>query len=209
MGQISVDVKVLGMVRTNCYLLNNDEINECVLIDAADNADELIRMVEAHGSKLKAVLLTHGHFDHILAAKEVCERCGVKLYASLQEQEVLESPVINLSENYGMNVSIKADETLSDGQILNLAGMDIKVLLTPGHTKGGVCYYVESENILFSGDTLFAESVGITDFPTGSMSMIVRSIKDKIMVLPDNTRVYPGHGEGTSVGYERINNPFL
>ena len=93
--------------------------------------------------------------------------------------------------------------------MLKLAGFDIEALHTPGHTEGGTCYYIKDIGVLFSGDTLFCGSVGRTDFPGGSMSAIVRSIKDKIMVLPDNTKVYPGHGEGTSVGYERVNNPFL
>ena len=158
---------------------------------------------------LKGILLTHGHFDHIMAADEVRDKYNVKVYASAEEKNTLSTPHINLGEAYGMNLSVKADVWHNDGDILKLAGFDIKAIHTPGHTEGGTCYYIGSIGVLFSGDTLFCESVGRTDFPGGSMSDIVRSIKDKLMVLPDDTKVYTGHGEGTSIGYERVHNPFI
>ena len=197
------------MVGTNCYLLCNMDIKECVLIDPADSQDEISRMIDESGCSLKGILLTHGHFDHIMAADAVRDKYGVKVYASCDEKNTLEQPHINLGEAYGLKLSVKADVWHKDGEILKLAGFDIEALHTPGHTEGGSCYYVREIGVLFSGDTLFCGSVGRTDFPGGSMSEIVRSIKEKVMVLPDDTKVYPGHGEGTSVGYERENNPFL
>ena len=204
-----IDSRILGMVGTNCYLLCNMDIKECVLIDPADSQDEISRMIDESGCSLKGILLTHGHFDHIMAADAVRDKYGVKVYASCDEKNTLEQPHINLGEAYGLKLSVKADVWHKDGEILKLAGFDIEVLHTPGHTEGGSCYYIREIGVLFSGDTLFCGSVGRTDFPGGSMSEIVRSIKEKVMVLPDDTKVYPGHGEGTSVGYERVNKPFL
>ena len=204
-----IDSRILGMVGTKCYLLCNMDIKECVLIDPADSQDEISRMIDESGCSLKGILLTHGHFDHIMAADAVRDKYGVKVYASCDEKNTLEQPHINLGEAYGLNLSVKADVWHKDGEILKLAGFDIEALHTPGHTEGGSCYYIREIGVLFSGDTLFCGSVGRTDFPGGSMSEIVRSIKEKVMVLPDDTKVYPGHGEGTSVGYERENNPFL
>lgn len=204
-----IDSRILGMVGTNCYLLCNMDIKECVLIDPADSQDEISRMIDESGCSLKGILLTHGHFDHIMAADAVRHKYGVKVYASCDEKNTLEQPHINLGEAYGLKLSVKADVWHKDGEILKLAGFDIEALHTPGHTEGGSCYYIREIGVLFSGDTLFCGSVGRTDFPGGSMSEIVRSIKEKVMVLPDDTKVYPGHGEGTSVGYERENNPFL
>ena len=204
-----IDSRILGMVGTNCYLLCNMDIKECVLIDPADSQDEISRMIDESGCSLKGILLTHGHFDHIMAADAVRDKYGVKVYASCDEKNTLEQPHINLGEAYGLKLSVKADVWHKDGEILKLAGFDIEALHTPGHTEGGSCYYIREIGVLFSGDTLFCGSVGRTDFPGGSMSEIVRSIKENVMVLPDDTKVYPGHGEGTSVGYERENNPFL
>lgn len=204
-----IDSRILGMVGTNCYLLCNMDIKECVLIDPADSQDEISRMIDESGCSLKGILLTHGHFDHIMAADAIRDKYGVKVYASCDEKNTLEQPHINLGEAYGLKLSVKADVWHKDGEILKLAGFDIEALHTPGHTEGGSCYYVREIGVLFSGDTLFCGSVGRTDFPGGSMSEIVRSIKEKLMVLPDDTKVYPGHGESTSVGYERVNNPFL
>lgn len=204
-----IDSRILGMVGTNCYLLCNMDIKECVLIDPADSQDEISRMIDESGCSLKGILLTHGHFDHIMAADAVRDKYGVKVYASCDEKNTLEQPHINLGEAYGLKLSVKTDVWHKDGEILKLAGFDIEALHTPGHTEGGSCYYIREIGVLFSGDTLFCGSVGRTDFPGGSMSEIVRSIKEKVMVLPDDTKVYPGHGEGTSVGYERENNPFL
>lgn len=209
MSEISIDYRILGQVGTNCYLLINKGAGECVLIDAADSPDIIDKMIEASGCRLAAVLLTHGHYDHILAAAEVAKRHNVPIYASCDEKELLSDTHMNLSAAYGIDVTLSADVWHKDNDVLKLAGLEIEALHTPGHTKGGSCYYIKQIDTLFAGDTLFAESVGRTDFPTGSMSELVRSIKDKIMILPDNTRVFPGHGESTSVQYERKYNPYL
>ena len=177
MGKIELDFRVLGDVGTNCYLLCNQETKECILIDAPDLPDRIDEMIAASGCKLCAVLLTHGHYDHILAAEEVRKRHNVQVYVSEDEKELLHSPQMNLSQGYGRSTVLDADVYHKDGAHLSLAGLDIEVFHTPGHTAGGSCYYIAEAGILFSGDTLFAASIGRTDFPTGGMSAIVRSIK--------------------------------
>ena len=200
---------VLGPIETNCYVVVNEDTKECFAVDMAYCPQEYVDHIREQGYQMKALFLTHGHFDHIMAADAIRDKYDVKVYASCDEKNTLEQPHINLGEAYGLKLSVKADVWHKDGEILKLAGFDIEALHTPGHTEGGSCYYIREIGVLFSGDTLFCGSVGRTDFPGGSMSEIVRSIKEKVMVLPDDTKVYPGHGEGTSVGYERENNPFL
>ena len=209
MAPLSIQIYVVGPVQTNCYFAINDDTKEVLIIDPGASAKQLAEKVKEQGLKPVAILLTHGHFDHIMAADEVRDKYNVKVYASAEEKNTLSTPHINLGEAYGMNLSVKADVWHNDGDILKLAGFDIKAIHTPGHTEGGTCYYIGSIGVLFSGDTLFCESVGRTDFPGGSMSDIVHSIKDKLMVLPDDTKVYTGHGEGTSIGYERVHNPYI
>ena len=205
-----IKLMVLGPVATNCYILYNDEFKEAVLIDPADRFEIIKKFIDEESLKLKAVLLTHGHFDHIGAAKEICGSYNVELYAHESEKEVLENPRYNLSEAMGAEqLSLTPDKELVDGQIIELIGLLIKVIHTPGHTPGGVCYYISSENILFSGDSLFACSIGRTDFPGGSSSDLIRAVREKLFTLPDGTKVFPGHGEQTSISYEKLHNPFV
>jgi glyoxylase-like metal-dependent hydrolase (beta-lactamase superfamily II) len=208
MTKLRFDYRVLGMIGTNCYLLINEDEKQCILFDPADEEEEIYQMIEQSNCKLEAVFLTHGHYDHMLAAKKVCAHYGVKLYAGADEEEVLLTPAINLSYNHGMQVSITADCQINDGDEFNIAGIAMKAIHTPGHTKGGFCYYIPEMKMLISGDTLFAESVGRTDFPTGSMSQIVRSVKEKLLCLPEETLVFPGHGESTSIHHEKMYNPY-
>ena len=200
---------VLGQVSTNCYILINDENKQCIVVDPADRADKISSIIEDNGCVLQGILLTHGHYDHILAAETLREQYNAKIYAGKEESDILAQPDKNLSVYIGGSpLAIKADELLSDGQEFKLAEIYIKAIHTPGHTQGGMCYYIEQEGILLSGDTLFAESVGRTDFPTGSMSKLVESIKTKLLTLPLDTKIYPGHGESTSVKYEQMYNPY-
>ena len=142
------------------------------------------------------------------AVDEIRNRYGIKVYAAAAEKETLENPDINLSSQFGGGYTVKADEFLNDGQEIELLGEKVRCLLTPGHTKGGMCYYFTGSGILFSGDTLFQQSVGRTDFPGGSMGEIVRSIREKLFVLPDYVRVYTGHGMMTNIKDEKMLNPF-
>ncbi len=201
---------VLGPVGTNCYIVINEGTKECFLVDMAACPPELVSHIKNSGLTVKAVLLTHGHFDHIMGLDRFLEEFPAPVYACAAEKELLESPQLNSSSGMlGQPYTFHGAQYVKDGDLLDIAGMKIQVIQTPGHTIGGCCYYIADEQTLFSGDTLFRASIGRTDLPTGSMGALVRSVKEKILVLPDETRVYPGHMEETTVGYEKKYNPFL
>ena len=210
MAGLRVEQYVVGPVMTNCYFAVNEDTKEALIVDPGDSAKALTDKIKERGLSPKAVLLTHGHFDHAFAAEAIAKEFSVPIYAEEHEKETLESPAINLCGMMGrQGVVFHADVYVKDGDILDLAGFSIKVLHTPGHTRGGCCYYIEKEQALFAGDTLFCQSVGRTDFPGGSASVLLRSSEEKLMSLPGQTRVYPGHNETTSIGWERQYNPFL
>lgn len=210
MERLTVSALTLGALGTNCYILANEETKEALIFDPADEAQRIGGYLEEHGLKAAGILLTHGHADHIGGAEELREMTGAKIYALDEEESLLQSPKSNLSLFIQHKaVTVKADEFLHDGQELTLAGIRLKVYHTPGHTPGGCSYYCQEADCVFSGDTLFEGSVGRTDFPGGSMSRIVRSVKEKLLTLPPETKVYPGHGGTTTVEYEKNYNPFI
>lgn len=207
---MKIETMVLGDVRTNCYLLINEETKEALVVDPADRADVIVRKLIDEGLTLKAILLTHGHGDHILAVGDLKKQFGVKVYAAKAEEALLSDAVQNLSKAlFGIAVTVKPDILLEDGQEFEAAGIRLRMLYTPGHTPGGCCYYQAEEKILFSGDTLFCGSIGRTDFPGGSLSELVRSVKEKLLVLPEDVKVYPGHEEITTIGNEKRYNPYM
>lgn len=209
MSDVKIGRIVLGMYGTNCYFVYKEGSDGAVLIDPADSGDKLVSKLSDNGLKVVAILLTHGHFDHIYGVKKAARDSGAKVYAYTDEAKLLSDVKLNCSLSVGRGETIEPDEFLTDNEVLSFAGIDFKVLHTPGHTAGSCCFYIEEAKILVSGDTLFCESVGRSDLPTGSMGTLVRSINDKLMVLPDDVKVYPGHGGTTTIGFERENNPFL
>lgn len=219
---IRIENIVLGMCATNCYTVfdggartpggyvDDGQLKEAVIIDPAADAARIEAMIARYNLKPVAVLLTHGHFDHMLAADAVRKRYGIKVYAGNEERLVMNSSSSNLSLPFtGDGMTFEADEYFKPGEELELAGFRIGTISVPGHTIGSVCYYFEEQKVLFSGDTLFAGSVGRSDFPTGNEGQLIRAIKSGLMSLPDDVKVYPGHGESTTIGYERVNNPFI
>ena len=200
---------IVGPVCTNCYLLVNHKTGELLVVDPGDQAQLIEKQIEKTGAKPVAILLTHGHFDHAGAAEELADKYQISIYAHEAERETLEDPGLNLCGMIGEHKVYHADVFVKDEEVLNLAGFSIRVFFTPGHTIGGCCYYIADEKILFSGDTLFQESVGRTDFPRGSASDLIRAIREKLMPLPDDVTVYTGHDESTLIGYERMHNPYL
>ena len=207
---MKIEKFVLGPIGTNCYIVRNDDTMECFIVDVAACPPEFVSHIRNSGLTVKAVLLTHGHFDHIMGLDRFLEEFPVPVYACAAEKDVLESSQLNSSAGMlGQPYTFTGARFVKDGDLLDVAGMKIQVIQTPGHTIGGCCYYIADENVLFSGDTLFRASVGRTDLPTGSMSALVRSVTDRLLVLPDETRVYPGHMEETTIGYEKQYNPFL
>ena len=208
MNRLLCDFRVVGPVQTNCYFLYHEDTRECVIIDPGAEEQTICTFIEEKELKPTAILLTHGHFDHIMAAGEVKKQYGIKIYAAAAERELLADAVQNVSSQIGKPVALAADVWLEDGQELELLGQTMRCILTPGHTVGGMCYYFPKAGYLFAGDTLFQESVGRTDLPTGSMQQLIRSIREKLFLLPDAVRVYPGHGMMTSVQNEKQFNPF-
>jgi len=202
------DFRVVGPVQTNCYFLFDKETKECVIVDPGDEAEKILRFIRNKQLKVTAILLTHGHFDHIQAVSDVQKATGAKVMASRAEKIIIESTTNNLSSVMSASCTTSVDEYLEDGQEIELLGQTVRCILTPGHTIGGMCFYFPKAGILFSGDTLFQESVGRTDFPTGSMSQIIHSIREKLLILPPAVRVYPGHGMTTSIGEEKMYNPY-
>ena len=200
---------MLQVCAMNCYLAINEETKESIIIDPGSAPERIKAGVEQSGTTPVAILLTHGHFDHAGAAAEIAAEYSIKVYAYEKERETLANPEINLSVMMGEATSYKTDVFLKDDEEVEMAGFTFKCLATPGHTPGGCCFYFEKEGILFTGDTLFCCSVGRTDFPGGSMSQLVNSIKEKLMVLPGDTICYPGHESATTIEFERNNNMFL
>lgn len=209
MSDIKIGKITLGVCQTNTYFLYREGNSDTVVVDPADQGEYIYKVLKEKGFEVKAILITHGHFDHIWGVEDLKKNSGAVVYAPASEEDFLKTPDKNCSSDYGRPCSIIPDKLLADEEIISLCGIDIKVLYTPGHTEGGCCYYIEEAGWLLSGDTLFCESVGRTDFPTGSMSTLIRSINEKLMVLPERTKVYPGHGSTTTIGYERDCNPFL
>jgi len=201
---------LLPAAAENCYIAINEDTNESIIIDPGSAFERIKSAVESTGTKPVAILLTHGHFDHAGEAASTAKEYGIKVYTHEATAEELKNPSINLSgDMFGDSKSYSADVFLKDDEEMDLAGLHIKCLFTPGHTPGGCCFYFPNEDIVFTGDTLFCGSVGRTDFPGGSMSQLVGSVKSKLMTLSDDTICYPGHNEPTTIGTERIYNPFL
>ena len=200
---------MLGVCQTNCYFVYREGSSKVIFIDPADYGDQIFKAMKDNGFEVAAILLTHGHFDHIWGCSRLRQLTSAPVYAYEGEEKVLLSADLNVSAGAGRACTVKANTLLKDGEEVTIEGMTFKLIATPGHTQGSCCYYFEEANMLISGDTLFEESVGRTDLPTGSMSTLVRSVKDKLFELPDDVVVYPGHGDSTTIGHEKKYNPFI
>lgn len=205
MSEIKIKNLILSMCGTNCYILYNMDAKEGIIIDPADEPETIDFYVKQLGITVKAILLTHGHFDHIGAADTLKKKYGVDVYAHEDEADITENGMLNLSAMFGSVSSVSVDVRLRHGQRIKLCGWDIEVVHTPGHTKGSCCYIIDDgdRKRLFSGDTLFYRSHGRTDFPTGSERQIFDSIVDRLLVLDGGMEVYSGHGEPTTIEDEK------
>ena len=198
----------LGNMSTNCYIAASEETKNAVLFDAPDEAKKILGFINDNGLKLCYVMLTHAHFDHIMALDEILKETGAKLLLHENEEKYLNNPALNLAAMIPVDIpEFKEYQTVSDGEKLIVDDIEIKVIHTPGHTEGSVCYFMGET--LVSGDTLFQRSIGRADFPLGSFNDEILSITDKLMALEDSVKVYPGHGFSTTIGCERKENPYL
>ena len=209
MADLKIGRMVIGSVQTNCYFVYREGSNDVIFFDPADKGDYIYETLKEKDLHVKGILLTHAHFDHIWGCNRLQELSGAPLYAYEEEKALCEDAVTNVSEQVGRPYTVIPDLYLKDGEEITIAGITCKLIATPGHTVGSCCYYFEEAGMLISGDTLFQESVGRTDLATGSMSTLIHSIKDKLLILPDETKVYPGHGDVTSIGYEKQYNLFV
>ncbi|MCH5275965.1 MAG: MBL fold metallo-hydrolase [Lachnospiraceae bacterium] len=209
MADLRIGRMVLGVYGTNCYLVYKENGNEALVVDPPDRGEQIYQALTEKGFTVVGILLTHGHFDHVWGVEELRRLTGAKLYALEEERELCANPSMNVSADAGRPCSITADEYLHDGEELSIAGMTCKVLATPGHTAGSCCYYFEQGGFVICGDTIFFESVGRTDFPTGNAATLTTSIREKIFTLPGEVQLYPGHGESTTVEHEKKYNPYV
>ncbi len=202
-----VEKLVVGPFASNCYIVGSQSNKEGMIIDPGDEAKQILKRVKDLELDIKFIVLTHGHIDHTGALKEVREVTGAKVAIHADDAKSLK--VQSLSRIFGLSYPTPPppDRLLKDGDSLDVGGMHFEVLHTPGHTPGGICLL--GEGVVFSGDTLFNYGVGRTDLPGGSSSQLMNSIQTKLMTLPDNTVIYPGHGSDTTIGAERKGNTFL
>jgi len=200
----------VGPLQCNCSVIGDERTREAMVIDPGDNLDEVMAVVAKHGLKVKQIVITHAHIDHVGGAMQLKAKTGAPILLNQNDTALLKMLDVQAAW-VGMRPpgDVAIDASLSEGDRLRAGAHEATVIHTPGHTEGSVCLYFEAEKKLIAGDTLFAGSIGRTDLPGGSWQKIMRSLHDRVLVLPDETVVVPGHGELTTIGEERETNPFL
>ena len=189
---------------TNCYIVFDEESKETMVIDPAGDVEKQEELINILGGKLKYIYLTHCHGDHIVGVPDLKQKCGGKILIHFEDSEGLNNAEINLTPYIlEKQIELEADSRIEDGDLIHLGDLEFKVIHTPGHTKGGSSLYCEKEECVFTGDTLFRGTWGRTDCPTGSLENIMDSIINKLLVLPDDTICYPGHGLSTKIRDEK------
>ncbi len=189
---------------TNCYIIVDEKSKEAMVIDPASEVEKIIEMLDILNAKLKYIYLTHCHGDHTGAVVDLQNKYGAKVLIHRKESENLRNPEITLNYYIGIpDIKLEEDSRVDDGDKIHVGDLEFQVIHTPGHTNGGTSLYSESEKMLFSGDTMFRGAWGRTDLPTGSLIEIMDSITNKLLVLPDDTIVYPGHGKSTMIREEK------
>jgi glyoxylase-like metal-dependent hydrolase (beta-lactamase superfamily II) len=199
---------VVGPLQVNCFILADEKTKEAVIIDPGEDAQELLKIIKDKGLKVKYLVNTHGHFDHVGANKALKEATGAELLLHEGDAQLMASATMQ-SRAFGMNsaASPRADRYVKHGEVIHAGEISLKILHTPGHSPGGISLL--EQGMVFAGDSLFAGSIGRTDLPGGDLMTLLRSIKTNLMTLPDDTKVFCGHGPATTIGDERRENPFL
>ena len=191
-------------ILTNAYIICDEKTNEVMVIDPGGESEKIAETIELLGGNLKYIFITHCHADHIGGISKLKELKGGKILISRDDSEGLYKEEINLASYINMEIpELEADSRIDDGDLIHIGDLEFKVIATPGHTKGGLCLYCEKERLVFSGDTMFSGTWGRTDLPTGNFVELMNSITNKLMPLPDETIVYPGHGKITMIQDER------
>ena len=199
-----------GALQVNTYLVVDEETNKGFVVDPGGYNPVLAKKVKEENIEIEYIFITHGHSDHICGVNEhKAEFEGAKVVAHKEEEAMLHDTRYNFSTEFGMPYTVDADVYAIEGDEFVVGNMELKIIHTPGHSPGGMCIYAANENVLFSGDTLFRQSVGRTDFPGCSFKVLAESIKRKLFLLPDETQVFPGHMGLTQIGFEKRSNPFV
>ncbi len=199
---------VVGPLQVNCYILADEKTKDAVIIDPGDDADEILRVVREKGLKVRYLVNTHAHFDHVGANKKIKEETGAQLLLHEKDAVVLKNSISHAAVfNLTTTASPEADRYIQHGDVITAGEISLRVMHTPGHSPGGIS--LVEHGMVFTGDALFAGSVGRADLPGGDLMMLIKAIKTHLLTLPDETRVFPGHGPDTTIGDERRDNPFL
>ena len=209
---IKITFVTLGLAATNAYLVGDEDTQEAILIDPVDQADLLKKMADDAGWTIKLILATHAHFDHVLASKALKEITGAPFYLHSEAAERLKDlPETGLRFTGSLYPEAATPDRLltTEPETIELGAIKLETLYTPGHAPGHLAFYLRDHDLVFSGDALFAGSVGRTDLPGGDHALLIRMIREKLLTLPDETTVLPGHGGATTIGQERKTNPFL
>lgn len=209
---MKIDRITVGMLQEHTYFIIDEDTSKAFIVDPGAEAQRILNKIKVEGLSIEAILLTHGHFDHIGAVIELRETLGCPVIIHECGKTYTSNPDYNLSSVFASEELVfEADRYVEDGEIIELVGTDIslKVVFAPGHTLDGVAYYNDKERVAFVGDIIFNGSIGKTDLPGGDMTTLLSSIKKGIFTLPEETVIYPGHGASTTVGHEKNTNPFF
>jgi glyoxylase-like metal-dependent hydrolase (beta-lactamase superfamily II) len=200
----------VGPLRCNCTILGDEVTHEAVVVDPGDNIPEILSRLQKHGLTLRQIVITHAHIDHVGGAALLKKATGAPVFLNQKDLGLLGAMEIQAGWLGVPTPEVGSpDESADDGLTVGLATLPAEVIHTPGHTPGSICLLFQQQHLLLAGDTLFAGSIGRTDLPGGDGRQILRSLRDRLMVLPDTTRVLPGHGPDTTIGEEKQSNPFL
>lgn len=207
-----IKIMTVGAIQEHTYFFIDEATKHAFVIDPGAEADRLLKFIENEGLVIEKILLTHGHYDHISAVKALKEALNCPVYIHTEGKTYLEDTRYNLSPMFGDHLTLEADVYVEHGEIIELEAnskMNLRVIFAPGHTADGVAFYNEADKVAFVGDIIFAGSVGRSDHPGGDANRLLNSIRAQIFTLPDDTVIYPGHGESTTVRTEKATNPFF
>lgn len=204
------EILPVGMLQCNCSIFGDEQSREALVVDPGDEIDRILQVLAQHRLTVKAIVITHAHIDHIGGARKLKDATGAPVYMNLNDEQL--QKMLDVQASWlGMRAvpQVDIDSPVRDGDKILYGTTEVTVLHTPGHTQGSISLYIPSESTLAAGDTLFRDSIGRTDLPGGDGRQILRSIHDKLLPLPDDTLVIPGHGPETTIGREKQSNPFL